>query len=311
MKDKITEKKIELYKKHNDKLKALYEAEEYKYRKKISGLNLKEINKLISDIEEDIEKQKKRQEMKEEDEAGYYCAGKKITKIQYLALLKEDAIQEAQEEKLLTSDYSDYSLKTFSIIGYIRNFHNFENYENFDKKHRGYFLQHNILATGGGYFLLQQFWYAQWRSKEYSTCRKNYFICGWNEKTKYFFSHSIPGQVAWNSIKYHRQGKTKWWEYIFNYIFDNKLDKIIYRQGEIGLIKAKNVEGERIGEKVEIQNHIIIADEIYKNESYFVRGKGKIIHKFGRHEDIVFEDGIYKIIVAKETDIWDFGRKKD
>jgi len=184
---------------------------------------------------------------------------------------------------------------------------NFREWDSFDKKNRGSFCKINLLAvdTENQMALIQVFWYAQWKSKEHSTSRKNYYIVGLTE-TKRTFTHSISGQLAWSIVKLFRKGKS----------FKDKFEKwafgkkIEYHQGEIGFVKIRKLkELESLkSNRIVIGRHIIVADEVYKHGKDIIVRNFSIFHN--QHYPIEVKDNeFYKVVVAKREKEWKFSER--
>lgn len=185
-----------------------------------------------------------------------------------------------------------------------------QEYEDFDYNGWGEFLKFNVLATGGGYFIAEQFWYAQKGSRLWSTKRRNYFFCGWTDRN-YFFAQSVSGQLVWSALK-----QKKWWDYFIRK-FTNDAD--IWR----GRVCLKKVRGREIIQKLERVDGEIQVGEwvVYHTGAYrflkdddrfvyhaIVEGPGRMVHLGGKHKEVEIPKGFFYLYEIREREVWDFKR---
>lgn len=196
----------------------------------------------------------------------------------------------------------------------------FREITDFDRKNRGYFIVFNILLLDHERKLaiLQGFQYLQWRSKEFSTMRKNYYIVGLTEENR-TFTHFITGQLAWKLQSLWKNNDKDWFKQFLKWAFNLKDDKIadsLILQGDVAVYPCKRPKGQHVSKEIiEInKSHYIKGDLVdYGNNVFEVRNNiAYLVHARQQHNTKIIQPGVYAFAVMREAKFWDFsGQIKD
>jgi hypothetical protein len=139
------------------------------------------------------------------------------------------------------------------------------------------------------------------RSKNYfANIKKSYFLIGRNEDNT-VFAHSVPSRTIHHAINNGKDVVKACQDWIFGCDYAK-----VIRQGDIALIPAKKVSGEKISKTdVLIENsHRLTADAIAVNGSVYAQNPS-MLHIPGTHPTISGE-GWYKVVVGNRASFHDF-----
>ncbi len=282
-----------------------HEYEKEKIQKKYKKL----LNVKKEEIDEIIQKKIKREKLKRKPLFPNFSQEYKKLKEDFILALTKDF--EKNESNIIPKDKFEIKiaqwrknaiLNMLFFLSRIGRGNFVEEYTDFDEKNRGSFLRYNIIGLNPAEKLaiLQVFWYAQWKSKEYSTKRKNYYIIGITEK-KRVFTHPISGHHAWRIVQYYE------WQPVINRLLFG--DEDVIRQGEVGFIPVKKKGMEKVINEKGEEKEERFGSHVVKGKFYddFVLNP-VAIHLRNQH-DTLYLQGIFRVVKAKEKPEWDFSQR--
>lgn len=244
----------------------------------------------------------------------FRCQTFKELKSNFIKALSEPLVEQELNFGIYSELEIDYKRKK-AILDFL-NFRaggGFRERENFDLKNRGDFVKFNILLldTERKLAVIQGFQYLQWKSKEHSTSRKNYYLVGLTEEGR-AFTHVLTGQIAWKLQDLWRSGQN-WYEAFLKWAFGFKTTENLIIQGDVALcpVKPQPLKFESVTEFKINGSHVIFGLLEVDRSKQIVKvthDRAYLVHLRNQHETKTLQVGYYKYSVMKEGSLWNFSK---